>query len=104
MTSNLMRQFLDEHIYDIRQTRNGRWIDQKCTMDELCFVADCVVNYLDEGGSQPFKSPNIWHAEYSIQNVMALFSKPDPTDKTTIDEYNKFFRQPLKMLSAAGVL
>ena len=35
---------------------------------------------------------------------MALFSKPDPTDKTTIDEYNKFFRQPLKMLSAAGVL
>lgn len=104
MTSNLMRQFLDEHIYDIRQTRNGRWIDQKCTMDELCFVADCVVNYLDEGGSQPFKSPNIWHAEYSIQNVMALFSKPDPTDKATIDEYNKFFRQPLKMLSAAGVL
>ena len=104
MTNNLLRQFLDEHIYDIRQTRNGRWIDQKCTMDELCFVADCVVNYLDEGGSQPFKSPNIWHAEYSIQNVMALFSKPDPTDKTTIDEYNKFFRQPLKMLSAAGVL
>lgn len=104
MTSNLMKQFLDGHVYDIRQTHNGRWIDQKCTMDELCFVADCVVNYLYEGGSQPFKSPNIWHAEYSIKNVMELFSKPDPTDKTTIDEYNKFFRQPLKMLSAAGVL
>lgn len=104
MTSNLMRQFLDSHTYDIRQSRNGRWIDQKCTMDELCFVADCVVNYLDEGGSEPFQSPNIWHAEYSIKNVMDLFGKPDPTDKSTIDEYNKFFRQPLKMLSAAGVL
>lgn len=104
MTSNLMKQFLEEHTYDIRKTGNGRWIDQKCTMDELCFVADCVVNYLDEGGCEPFKSPNIWHAEYSIKNVMELFSKPDPTDKTTIDEYNKFFRQPLKMLSAAGVL
>ena len=104
MTTNLMKQVLDEHLYDIRQTHNGRWIDQKCTMDELCFVADCVVNYLDEGGSLPFTSPNIWHTEYSIQNVMALFCKPDPTDKTTIDEYNKFFRQPLKMLSAAGVL
>lgn len=99
-----MKQFLEEHTYDIRKTGNGRWIDQKCTMDELCFVADCVVNYLDEGGCEPFKSPNIWHAEYSIKNVMELFSKPDPTDKTTIDEYNKFFRQPLKMLSAAGVL
>lgn len=104
MTSNLMKQFLEEHTYDIRKTGNGRWIDQKCTMDELCFVADCVVNYLDEGGCEPFKSPNIWHAEYSIKNVMELFSKPDPTDKTTIDEYNKFFRQPLKMLSTAGVL
>lgn len=104
MTSNLMKQFLEEHTYNIRKTGNGRWIDQKCTMDELCFVADCVVNYLDEGGCEPFKSPNIWHAEYSIKNVMELFSKPDPTDKTTIDEYNKFFRQPLKMLSAAGVL
>ncbi|MCQ2286700.1 MAG: hypothetical protein MJZ76_07480 [Bacteroidales bacterium] len=104
MTSNLLKQFLDEHIYDIRQTHNGRWIDQKCTMDELCFVADCVVNFLDEGGTEPFKSPDIWHAEYSIKNVMDLFGKPDPTDKTTVDEYNKFFRQPLKMLSAAGVL
>lgn len=104
MTSNLMKQFLDEHLYDIRQSHNGRWIDQKCTMDELCFVADCVVNYLEEGGTEPFTSPDIWRADYSIHNVMELFCKPDPTDKTTIDEYNKFFRQPLKMLSAAGVL
>lgn len=35
---------------------------------------------------------------------MTMFSKPDPTDKSTMDEYNKFFRQPLKMLAAAGVL
>ncbi len=34
---------------------------------------------------------------------MTMFSKPDPTDKSTMDEYNKFFRQPLKMLAAAGV-
>jgi hypothetical protein len=73
-------------------------------MDELCFVADCVVVYLQEGGSQPFQSPDIWHTQYAIDNVQKLFSKPDPTDKTTIDEYNKFFRQPLKMLVAAGVL
>lgn len=104
MTTNLLEQFLNAHDYDVRKTRNGRWIDQKCTMDELCFVADCVVVYLQEGGKQPFQSPDIWHTDYAIENVQKLFSKPDPTDKTTIDEYNKFFRQPLKMLAAAGVL
>ena len=104
MTQNLLEQFLNAHDYDIRKTRNGRWIDQKCTMDELCFVADCVVVYLQEGGNQPFQSPDIWHTDYAIENVQKLFSKPDPTDKSTMDEYNKFFRQPLKMLAAAGVL
>ncbi len=104
MTTNLLEKFLNSHTYDIRKSHNGRWIDQKCTMDELCFVADCVVVYLQEGGSQPFQSPDIWHTQYAIDNVQKLFSKPNPTDKTTIDEYNKFFRQPLKMLAAAGVL
>ena len=104
MTQNLLEQFLNAHDYDIRKTRNGRWIDQKCTMDELCFVADCVVVYLQEGGKQPFQSPDIWHTDYAIENVQKLFSKPDPTAKSTMDEYNKFFRQPLKMLAAAGVL
>lgn len=104
MTQDLLEQFLNAHDYDIRKTRNGRWIDQKCTMDELCFVADCVVVYLQEGGMQPFQSPDIWHTDYAIENVQKLFSKPDPTDKSTMDEYNKFFRQPLKMLAAAGVL
>ena len=29
MTTNLLEQFLNAHDYDIRKTRNGRWIDQK---------------------------------------------------------------------------
>ena len=104
MTTNLLEQFLNAHDYAVRKTRNGRWIDQKCTMDELCFVADCVVVYLQEGGKQPFTKTDIWKMPYAIENVQKLFSKPDPTDKSTIDEYNKFFREPLKMLAAAGVL
>lgn len=104
MTTNLMAEFINQHNYDIRVSGNGRWIDQKCTMDELCFVADCIVVYLQNGGTQPFTSPHIWHTEYAIENVQALFCKPDPTSQSTIDEYNKFFRQPMKMLAAAGVL
>ena len=104
MTNGLLKQFLDAHNYDVRVTGNGRWIDQKCAFDTVCFVSDCIVDYLRDGGTQPFDSPQIWHREYSIENVMRLFGKPDPTTRSTLDEYNKFFRQPLKMLSAAGIL
>ena len=104
MTANLLEQFLNAHDYDIRKSRNGRWIDQKCTMDELCFVADCVVVYLEEGGKQPFTKTDIWHSPFAEENVQKLFSKPDPKHRSTLDEYNKFFRDPLKMLAAAGVL
>ena len=62
------------------------------------------MDYLHEGGAEPFESPQIWHREYSIDNVMRLFGKPDPTTRSILDEYNYFFRQPLKMLSADGVL
>lgn len=104
MTPNLLQQFLNEHSYDIRQTRNGRWIDQKCAPDLVAFVADCVLNYIENGGTQPFESPAIWKDEYSVKNVQLFFGKPDPLIGETLDEYNKFFRQPLKMLAAAGIL
>lgn len=104
MTNGLIEEFLNQSDYDIRKSKNGRWIDQKCAFDTVCFVADCVVDYLHNGGTQPFKSPEIWHSQYSIENVMKLFGKPNPTTKSTVDEYNKFFRQPLKMLAAAKVL
>lgn len=104
MTNNLLQQFINDHCYDVRVTGNGRWIDQKCAFDAVCFVADCIVDYIHDGGEMPFTSPAIWHRPYSIENVMRLFGKPDPTTRSTMDEYNKFFRQPLKMLAAAGVL
>ena len=104
MTTNLMSRFINEHNYDVRRTGNGRWIDQKCALDAVCFVADCIVDYVRNGGKQPFQSPDIWKSEYAIINVQHLFGKPDPLIHSTLDEYNKFFRQPMKMLAAAGVL
>ena len=43
MDNTTIQKFLDEHDYDIRKTHNGRWIDQKCTMDVVCLVSDCIV-------------------------------------------------------------
>lgn len=104
MTPNLVAKFINMHNYDVRRTGNGRWIDQKCALDAVCFVADCIVDYIRNGGKQPFQSPDIWKSAYAIDNVQIWFGKPDPLKRSTLDEYNKFFRQPMKMLAAAGVL
>lgn len=104
MTNDVIQDFIKEHTYDIRVTGNGRWIDQKCTMDVVCFVADCIVDYIQNGGSQPFQSPDIWRSPYAVQSVQDFFGKPDPMNYSAHDEFNKFFRQPMKMLAAAGVL
>ena len=88
MNNNLIMKFLDEHQYDIRVSGNGRWIDQKCAFDAVCFVADCIMDYIQNGGRQPFQSPDIWHSEYAITNVQNIFCKPDPLKKTALDEYN----------------
>ena len=104
MTEKLLSEFLNKQTFDIRKTGNGRWIDQKCTPDEVSFVAECVVAFLRENGDKSFHSPEIWKSDYAVKKVQAFFGKPDPLDDSTLDEYNKFFRQPLKMLSAAGIL
>jgi hypothetical protein len=96
MTPNLLLKFINGHNYDVRCTNNGRWIDQKCALDAVCFVADCIVDYIRNGGKQPFQSPDIWKSEYAIKNVQLWFGKPDPQKRSTTDEYNKFFRQPMK--------
>ena len=104
LTEQSIIDYLEPLDLDIRISGNGRWIDQKCALDAVCFVADCIVDYLRNVGKQPFQSPDIWRSYYAIKNVQLWFGKPDPLIRATIDEYNKFFRQPLKMLAAAGVL
>lgn len=46
MNNNLIMKFLEEQQYDIRVSGNGRWIDQKCAFDAVCFVADCIMDYI----------------------------------------------------------
>lgn len=117
--------FLNQTDYDIRKTGNARWIDQKCTPDVVTIVADCIVNYVSQSPSLSsedvvtvvadyvvgyaseetvFSSVDIWHNEYTVINVESLFKKPNPDEKKARNEYDKFFQQPMEMLSYAGVL
>ena len=39
--------FLNKYNYDIRQSKNARWIDQKCTPDVISIIADCILEYTE---------------------------------------------------------
>lgn len=103
MKDLVIEQFLEEHDYDIRKTHNARWIDQKCTMDVLCLVADCIVEYISISPQKTFTVRDIWHNRYTVENVQNIFNKPNP-NKMASNEYDKYFGQPIKLLDAAGVI
>ena len=103
MKNLVIEQFLEEHDYDIRKTHNARWIDQKCTMDVLCLVADCIVEYISISPKKTFTVKDIWQNRYTVENVQNIFNKPNP-NKMASNEYDKYFGQPIKLLDAAGVI
>ena len=103
MDNATIQRFLDEHDYDVRKTHNGRWIDQKCTMDVVCLVSDCIVEYTSNKPDKTFAVNDIWYSDYTVENVQQIFSKPDPTEKAS-NEYDKYFGQPIKLLDAAGII
>lgn len=95
--------FLDKN-YDLRKSGNGRWIDQKCTPDVICIIADCILEYLRDDYSKVFYTNDIWESKYANENIFDIFSKPSTSDKSARNEYDKFFGQPLKMFANAGIL
>lgn len=103
MDNQQIQEFLDKHDYDVRKTHNGRWIDQKCTMDVVCLVSDCIVEYTSGSSSKEFTVNDIWYNDYTVENVQQIFSKPNPTEKAS-NEYDKYFGQPIKLLDAAGII
>lgn len=105
LTDEEIQSFIDKHDYDIRKTGNARWLDQKCTPDVLCIIADCIIQYLSKNGTDKcFTAKDIWFDEYTINNIHTIFKKADVTSNATSSEYNKFFGQPLKLFAYAGIL
>ena len=95
--------FLNQYDYDVRKTGDARWIDQKCTYDVVSIIADCINEYVDTTNSEEFTVSDIWHSDYARENVIAIFSKPDPELKAG-NEYDKYFGQPIKLLGYSKIL
>ena len=95
--SNYLRQY----DLDVRKSGDARFMDQKCTPDVVCFIADCLIN-LDPQGE--FTVQDVWDMQYFIKNASAIFGKPSPKNESARHEYDKFIQQPLRMLAYAHVL
>lgn len=104
LTQQAIIDFCNQHDYDIRKSRNGRWIDQKCAADVVTVVADCIYNYALQDENGIFTTPEIWHYKYTVENVEAIFKKPGVESVAAKNEYDKFFQQPMEMLANANVL
>jgi len=94
--------FLAQFDFDVRKSRDTRFVDQKCTPDIVCFMADCVLNMI---ATKPtFLVNDIWETQYFIQNCRVVFNKPWANDKKAYNEYNKVLSQPLKLLAYSRIL
>lgn len=98
-----IREFLNNYDYDIRKSHDARWIDQKCTMDVISLISDCILEYVKDDLAKEFTVSDIWHNEYTVENVQAIFSKPNPNEKAG-NEYDKYFGQPIKLLGYSKIL
>jgi hypothetical protein len=98
-----IEKHLQKFDFDVRKTKDARFMDQKVTPDVLCIMADCVLNY-DADKNLEFTKDDIWSDGYFNTNVKAIFNKPDAQNETTKQEYDKFTSQPLRTLAYAGIL
>ena len=97
-----INEYLNQFDLDVRKSHDARYVDQKCTPDIVCFMADCVMNMM---ATKPvFVINDIWETQYFIQNSRVIFNKPWANDKKAYNEYNKVLSQPLKLLAYAHIL
>lgn len=99
-----IRQLLESKNYDVRLSRNARFMDQKVTPDVLSINADCILQFISGDQTKEFTSKDIWTSEYALKNVPEIFNKTDLNNDRAKSEYDKFFAQPLKALAYVGVL
>jgi len=98
-----INEFFSRFDFDVRKSKDARFMDQKVTPDVLCIMADCVLNYTADHDIE-FTKDDIWNDSYFNENVKAIFNKPAANNITTRQEYDKFTSQPLRTLAYARVL
>lgn len=101
---NIYEEFFNNFNFDIKAHGSARWIDQKCSADVICIIADCIVNYINNDKDKEFTVSDIWKSKYAEINVQEIFSKPNVNKKSAKNEFDKYFSQPILLLAHSKVL
>lgn len=104
MTEQDIKNFVSTLHLRVADLPDARFMDQKCIPDVVSAVAECVLVYVGEQTDMEFSKNDIWHSPYANELITTSFSKPDLDEKGAQREYDKFFGQPLRLMSYAGVL
>lgn len=104
MTEQEIKTYMAGVNLKIETFSDARFMDQKCIPDVVCAVAECILDYVDNGHHDGFTKNDIWHSEYAHNLITTSFSKPDLSEKSAEKEYDKFFGQPMRLMAYAGVL
>lgn len=99
-----IRNYLDGLDLDVRKIGNARFMDQKCTPDVVCAVAECILEYTSDDECKSFTKDDIWHSDYANELIQESFTKPDLSEDSVNSEYDKFFAQPMKLFAYCGIL
>lgn len=94
-------EYFNQFDFDVRKSGDARFMDQKCTPDVVCFIADCLINLNPQ---DEFTVQDIWNMQYFIKSASAIFGKPNPKNEAAKHEYDKFIQQPLRMFAYAHIL
>lgn len=87
MKAEDIRSYLDGYSdYDIRKNHNCRYVDQKCTPDVVCFIADCILS--TECATKPFSVRDLWSTPFFVENTRIVFHKPFADNKSARCEYD----------------
>ena len=63
-----IQEHLDKYNdYDIRQNKNCRFVDQKCTPDVVCFIADCILS--TDCATKAFTVSDLWKTQFFISRM-----------------------------------
>ena len=62
------------------------------------------MEFSNSSSEEWFSSLDIWHNEYTVNNVESIFKKPNPDETKARNEYDKFFQQPMELFANAGIL
>ena len=68
---------IDEYLnlyndFDIRQTHDARYVDQKCRPDIVCFIADCILN--TSCATKTFTINDLWDERFFIDNCRVILA------------------------------